>query len=472
MPMAEALTIAHPHPHPPAVDGGEFDRLREYLLEQTHRCARAPQDRFDHPWLSPMPLSPHAEAVLRARAASGAAPAGLAHAPDGFKSGDYSLGLFHHDASESAIELCRHPELRDAAAGSLLCLLDCAEPSGLVHRTELPHKAREAEPSKPVLAQFAARVARSLGDAGPSWLEKHKVLERVSRFVEWTEQHAVGLHGLFLTHSSLQSGFDSDVLTAGLPDRTVEGPDTNAFMVREYRALGELARSLGRRGDGERYDARASRLCTLMERLLFCEDDRGGYYGALQWRHGAGSLEGEWVGAADAEGRVRPYQSWTTLLPLYAGVPSPERARKVVARLLDERGYWGPRGVRTVPRDDPFFHQAPRVMLYDHKKGTRGPVSNWSGPVWVLSSYYLCKGLMRYGYLAQARELALKTARLLAKDLETTGRLHECYDDEGRGLWPVAPSASFISWNVLALAMLRQLVPEVAQKWAAGPEKR
>jgi putative isomerase len=322
-----------------------------------------------------------------------------------------------------------------------------------------------------VLAQFAARVARALGEGAPSWLEKHRVFDRVVRFIDWVEAHLVGLHGLFLTHSSLQSGFDSDVLTAGLPDRTVEGPDTNAFMVREYRALAELARTLGRRGDAERFDARASRLCTLMERLLYCEDDRGGYYGALQWRHGAGSLEGEWVGSPDAEGRIHPHQSWITLLPLYAGVPSPERARKLINRLLDERLYWGPRGVRTAPREDPLFHQAARVMLFDHKKGTRGPVSNWSGPVWVLSSYYLCKGLMRYGYLAQARELALKTARTLSRDLEATGRLHECYDDEGKGLWPAAPGATFISWNVLALAMLRQLVPEVAQKWAAGPEK-
>lgn len=458
---------AHPqHAHPTPVDAGEFDKLREYLLEQSHRCTRTPQDRFEHPWLSPMPLSPQAEALKRARV-----EVGLPAVQDGFKVGDYSLGLFHHDASESAIELCRHPELRDASAGSLLCLLDCAEPSGLVHRTELPHKAREAEPSKPVLAQFAARVSRALGEQGPSWLEKHRVFDRVLRFVEWQEQHLAGLHGLFLTHSSLQSGFDSDLLTAGLPDRTVEGPDTNAFMVREYRALAELARALGRRGDAEWYDGKASRLCTLMERLLYCEDDRGGCYGALRWRHGVASIDDEWVGAPGEDGNVRPYQSWITLLPLYAGVPSPERARKVVARLLDERGYWGPRGVRTAPRDDPFFHQAARVLLYDHKKQGRGPVSNWSGPVWVLSSYYLCKGLMRYGYLAQARELALKTARLLAKDLEATGRLHECYDDEGRGLWPAAPQATFVSWNVLALTMLRQLVPEVAQKWAAGPEK-
>jgi hypothetical protein len=76
------------------------------------------------------------------------------------------------------------------------------------------------------------------------------------------------------------------------------------------------------------------------------------------------------------------------------------------------------------------------VLLYDFKKGRRGPVSNWSGPVWVLSSYYLAEGLSRYGFGAQARELAVRTARLLAGDLQRTGALHECWNDAGVGLWP------------------------------------
>lgn len=462
--MAEALTLALPI-HPPT-DAAEFDRLRQYLIDQARRCIRPPTERFEHPWLSPMP--PSLTPPLVAPLVKGAADAAGPDPGDGFRQGDYSQGLFHHDASEAAIELVQHPELLDAVAGSLLCFLDCAEPSGLVHRILLPHKCREAEPAKPVMAQFAARVMRAKGDGGAAWLEKHRVFDRVARFLDYTEQHYTGLHGLFLTHSARQSGFDSDVLTAALPDRTVEGPDTNAFMVREYRAMADLARVLGRRTDGERYDEKASRLCTRMEQALYREDDRGGFYCALSWQHGVASPEAEVVGDRDATGRVRPSESWISLLPLYAGIPSPERARRVTSRLLDERLYWGPRGLRTMPREDPFFHQAARVMLYDFKRQGRGPVSNWSGPVWVLSCYYLCKGLTRYGFLAQARELALKTARLLARDLEITGRLHECYDDEGRGLWPLHAGSTFISWNVLALTMLRQLVPEVAQRWTAG----
>ena len=192
-----------------------------------------------------MPLSAAAARVLARKPSAGQrTPA----SGDGFSSGDYSLGLFHHDASEASIALLGDEELRPAAAGSLLCLLDCADPDGKVHRAELPHKAREAEPSKPVIAQYALRCARALG---ADWADRHRVYPRAVAFQLWQERHLAGLHGLFLTWSSRQSGFDTDVLSAGFPDRTIEGPDTNAFMVLEYEALADLARLVDRENESE-----------------------------------------------------------------------------------------------------------------------------------------------------------------------------------------------------------------------------
>ncbi|MGZ6078714.1 MAG: MGH1-like glycoside hydrolase domain-containing protein, partial [Myxococcaceae bacterium] len=348
-----------------------------------------------------MPLSAAAARVL----AGAAAPGQRASASgDGFSSGDYSLGLFHHDASEASIALLDDPEFRDAAAGSLLCLLDCADPDGRVHRAELPHKARESEPSKPVIAQYALRCARVLG---AEWAERHRVYPRVVAFQRWQERNLAGLHGLFLTWSSLQSGFDTDVLSAGFPDRTIEGPDTNAFLVLEYEALAELARLLGYPGEVDGWLESATTLRKRIEDLLWSE--ALGHYVALRWEHGVGAPEAEIVGTRDVDGVVRPFVSWTGLLPLYAGIPSPDRARRMVDVLLRPEGFWGPSGVRTCPADDLYFQQSPRVLLFDFKKDRRGPVSNWSGPVWVLSSAYLAEGLARYGYSAEARELAVRT---------------------------------------------------------------
>jgi len=386
-----------------------------------------------------MPLSAAAARVLAGKPV--AAQRALASG-DGFSSGDYSLGLFHHDASEASIALLQDKEFREAAAGSLLCLLDCADPDGRVHRAELPHKARESEPSKPVIAQYALRCARVLG---AEWAERHRVYPRVVAFQRWQERHLAGLHGLFLTWSSLQSGFDTDVLSAGYPDRTVEGPDTNAFMVLEYEALADLARLVGREGESDGWLESAATLRRRIEELLWHEPL--GHYVALRWAHGVGAPDAEIVGTRDVDGVVRPFVSWTGLLPLYAGIPSKERARRMAEVLLRPEGFWGPVGIRTCPADDLYFQQSPRVLHFDFKKGGRGPASNWSGPVWVLSSVYLAEGLARYGFRAKARDLAIRTVRLLAADLARTGALHECWNDAGKGLWPLA--GTFVSWNVL-----------------------
>lgn len=418
----------------------EVDALRTYLLEQSRRCVRAPVGRFRHRWIAPM------------AAPEGASPGearrwGEDHR---FAAGDYSAGLFHHDVSESAIELCRDPELAEACFGSLLCFLDVAAPSGRVHRIEMPFRARDPEPAKPVIAQLALRAVSGI-ERGLERADEHRVLARVCAFLEHLERETTGMHGLLLTPSCRASGFDSDVLTAGLPDYAVEGPDTNAFMVLDLEAAAELAERLGDDARGRTLRDRAASLRARIEALLWYEPARD--YVALRWRHGTADPEGEIVGHHDAASAFRPLASWITALPLYAGSADAARADAVIARLLDPDKHWSPSGIRTAPADDVYFHQAPRVMVYDPRRGERGPVSNWSGPVWVLSNYYAFRILERYGRAVEARELALRTARLLAADLRATGALHECYDDAGRGLWP--RRGTFVSWNVLALTMLR-----------------
>lgn len=393
-------------------------------------------------------MPPSAEGARWLAAQRSGAPSEVPPGGDRFALGDYGLGLFHHDVSESAITLAREPELVEACFGSLLCFLDCASADGCIHRTELPHRTRDFEPAKPIMAQLALRVLEGLGDAAR--FDEHDVFPRLLAFIRYLESTHVGAHGLFLTPSARASGFDSDLLSAGFPERSIEGPDTNTFMVLEYRAAAELARRMGEAAAASILREKAEALSARIEELLWYEDERGGTYVALRSRNGE-SWEDEVVGHRDPDGVLRPIASWTGLLPLYAGIPSAERAAKVIERLTSPAGFWGPVGVRTLSKESVFFHQAPRVMLYDPRRDAPGPVSNWGGPVWVLSSYYLARGLERYGEEARARELDERTVALLAGDLQRTGTLHECYDDEGRGLWP--RGGGFVSWSVLALRL-------------------
>jgi len=85
--------------------------------------------------------------------------------------------------------------------------------------------------------------------------------------------------------------------------------------------------------------------------------------------------------------------------------------------------------------------------------GTGNP-SSWQGGVWILSNYFVFKGLNRYGYIAEAKELATKTLDLLAMDLRNNGAFHEYYHPEtGEGLF----NKGFSSWNLLAFNMLEYL---------------
>lgn len=418
------------------------------LVTRAETCIRSPIGRFAHSWIAAVPEQNSVSDAL-----------------DGFVAGDYSAGLFHHDASEAAIELLQHEETRDASSGSLLNLLDNADPSGRVHRTELAFKCRDVEPAKPVIAQYALRSTEALGS---DWAKTHQVYERASRFIAFLEGHHTGAHGLVLTHSSRASGFDNDPLSAAFPPWTVEAPDTNTFMVLEYEALAQLAQRLGRLHEASAFQERASRLKTLIATLLYVEDERGGFYRALRWRHESAHPDHETVSMPDREGFMRPIESWASLLPLYAGIPEARQAERIIERLLDPDMYWGPHGVRTVSALSPIFSQSPRSRLYDHRRDHAGLVSNWCGPVWILSNYYLCAGLRRYGRSAEADELAVKTAQLLIDDLASTGGMHECYDETGTGLWP--PRPTFVSWNVLVLSMLRDAgyeIPTAADR--AGP---
>jgi putative isomerase len=94
--------------------------------------------------------------------------------------------------------------------------------------------------------------------------------------------------------------------------------------------------------------------------------------------------------------------------------------------------------------------------------GTGNP-SSWQGGVWILSNYFVFKGLLRYGYKAQGEELARKTVELLDKDFTENGAFHEYYHPEtGAGVF----NKGFSSWNALVANMIAALENrEVIEEW-------
>jgi putative isomerase len=132
---------------------------------------------------------------------------------------------------------------------------------------------------------------------------------------------------------------------------------------------------------------------------------------------------------------------FTGFLPMWCGIASDDQARIMVDHHLrnpvEFDCQWGP---PTLARNE---------KMYEPEANSANP-SNWLGPVWILSSYFICAGLKRYGFHADAALLATKTERLLEKDLRETGSIHECYHAETG-----VPNfnTDFLSWNVLGLSM-------------------
>ena len=83
--------------------------------------------------------------------------------------------------------------------------------------------------------------------------------------------------------------------------------------------------------------------------------------------------------------------------------------------------------------------------------------------MWIVANYLTFRGLVRYGFDSEARELAEKTILLLGRDYERFGALHEYYlPDNGE---PVL-NKGFQNWNLLVLNMAAWLEgKDVVAEW-------
>lgn len=92
-------------------------------------------------------------------------------------------------------------------------------------------------------------------------------------------------------------------------------------------------------------------------------------------------------------------QSVATLLPLYAGTISKERAHELVKLLENERYFGTPYPAPSVPVNSSYFD----------------PKRYWQGPTWVNMNWLIIDGLERYGFMDHAEVLRESTIELVEK---------------------------------------------------------
>ncbi len=98
--------------------------------------------------------------------------------------------------------------------------------------------------------------------------------------------------------------------------------------------------------------------------------------------------------------RLLKVPSIATLLPLYAGSISKERAGQLVKLLENEEAFGPAYPVPSVPLNSFWFH----------------PKLYWQGPTWVNMNWLIIDGLKRYGFKDHAAALTESTLEMVAKN--------------------------------------------------------
>lgn len=300
---------------------------------------------------------------------------------------------------------------------------------------------------KPTLAQHAAFIVRQ-SDGDAEWLREdfYTLQAFVSKYLNFHRHRATGL---LYWETDEAIGVDNDPSTFYRPHGSSGSIFLNALMYRELLATAYLADRLGMPDIAARYRSEAEGLLAAVRE--HCWDPRDGFYYSVDLNLlpiEKPAIEGLEPGDLYLHvGQPRTYDCliqrfsvWSGFMALWAGIATPEQAAEIVERQYrDPRSFNAAAGVRSL---------SPLEKMYDTRAS--GNPSSWQGPIWINVNYLVFRGLVRYGFTEEARELAEKTVLLLGRDYERFGALHEYYlPDNGE---PVL-NKGFQNWNLLVLNM-------------------
>jgi mannosylglycerate hydrolase MGH1-like protein len=253
----------------------------------------------------------------------------------------------------------------------------------------------------------------------------------------WLDHRDVDHDGLFEWggNAVLESVRDSQVPIwdlLGKDDPTapslVEAVDLNSMLVREMRALGDIAEELRETGSAARWRQRADALAARVNETMWDPETRF-YYNVDRATNG---FTVKTAAGASIDLRRKEIIGF---LPLWAGIAPPDRAQALVQHLTNPSEFWRRYGVPTLAADDPGYE--PNV--------TR--CCQWNGAVWLEWNYLVFDGLRRYGYKREARELGERMIEAAATQLRRNHRFWESYSPDGETL---ASPQNYIWDSILA----------------------
>ena len=302
-------------------------------------------------------------------------------------------------------------------------------------------KNQNSNTHKPVIAQHIELIAEE-GGQGYDWIAPY--FDKLENFSSYYEKNCLHACGLYFWLDDSASGVDNDPCNFYRPDKSCGSILLNSLMYRELLSMEQICLHLGFAEKAKRYAERASALKDTINRL--CWDERNGFYYSvdLNLRPVDPNAKRHSGAPRNWDSLIQKIDVWSGLLPMWAGIASPERAQRILREnLQDTRTFAGKYGIRSLSKLEQMYQVIPS-----------GNPSCWLGPVWGLSNYLAFEGMLRYGYEEEAREMAEKTVDLLGSDIEACGDMHEYYDpDTGAPIF----NQGFQSWNFLVINMISWL---------------
>jgi putative isomerase len=303
-------------------------------------------------------------------------------------------------------------------------------------------KRAERNIHKPCLAQHAAFLIKFHHDV--EWLKPY--FHKLCKFEDYYINNCRHKTGLYFWMNDGSIGVDNDPATFYRPAKSSASIYLNCLMYKELEAVCYIGEQLG--VDVTKYRVEADNLKDAVRQ--HCYDEKDGMYYSVDLNllpinpndNAHSGAPRHW------DCLIQRLGSWSGFLAMWSGIATPEQAERMVKEnLLDEKSFWAPYGVRSLSKYEKMY------IIQES-----GNPSCWLGPIWGIANYMVFRGLLKYGYEQEAKELAEKTILLFENDLTKHGEIHEYYDPEDGH--PVL-NPGFQSWNLLTLNM---------QAWINGEE--
>ena len=340
-------------------------------------------------------------------------------------------------------------EARDYERGCILNYLSMTRADGYmpiaVNRDDTLEKLRPDDifhenMHKPILAQHAAFLVREDG-GDAEWL-RDSFSHLQYHINNYLNHHRHKATGLFYWQTDKMIGVDNDPGTFYRPDGSSGSIYLNCLMIRELEAMEYLCNALHTPQAGTIYREEREKLIRAVRE--FCYDERDGFFYNvdLNLREVSFTKDSFYHRGMPRhwDCLIQRIDEWSGFLALWAGAATPEQAERTAARCRDTETFACEAGIRTLSKLEKMYRVA----------ASNNP-SCWLGPVWGISNYLTFRGLLKYGFEKDARELCEKTIRLFGRDVERFGCMHEYYSpDDGA---PVI-NPGFQNWNMLVLNMI------------------